>query len=84
MNLNQGTNMLTEFSTTTEHCTAIITSHMASGENFEGAISMGYYPGEPEEIWLELKGTRINIQLADVDVLCKQLKRAAKLAKETK
>ena len=74
--------MLTEFTPSAEHCTAVITSHMGTGENFEGAIAVGYYPGSPGEIWMETHGVRSNIQLADVDAFCKQLKRAAKLAKE--
>ncbi len=72
--------MITEF-VGGEVCTAVMTSHMESGENFDGAISIGYYPSSSQEIWIESKGQRTNIQLSDVDAFCKQLKRAAKLAK---
>ena len=73
--------MLIEFMPSAEHCTAVITSHLDSGENFDGAIAIGYYPGSTE-IWMQAQGVRVNIQSADVDVFCKQLKRAAKIAKD--
>jgi hypothetical protein len=74
--------MITEFSPGAEQCTAVLTSHMDTGENFEGAISIGIYPDVQNEIWFEFKGHRINIQCVDVPTLCKQLKRAAKIATE--
>lgn len=75
--------MLTEFTPTAEQCTAVITSHTESGDNYEGAISVGYYPGVLDEIWIEFKGTRMNIHLSNIDVVCRQLKRAARIAKES-
>jgi hypothetical protein len=75
--------MLTEFNVG-ETCTAVITSHMeATGENFDGAISIGYYDGS-DEIWIGRQGQRLSIQAHDVDTLCKQLKRAKTLAAAAK
>lgn len=76
--------MLTEFLPNAEHVTAVITSHLDSGENFDGAIAIGYYPENPAEIWLRTQGVTINVQLGDVDDLCRQLKRAKKLAAQQK
>lgn len=77
--------MLTEFTPSREHVTAVITSHLAvSGENFDGAITIGHYPENNAEVFLRTQGITINVQLADVDDLCRQLKRAKKLAAEQK
>lgn len=70
--------MLTELNTG-DACTAIMTSHLETGENFDGAISIGHY-ADGREIWVEAGGRRFHVQLADVDALCKQLKRAKSLA----
>ena len=74
--------MITEFAPIAERCTAVLTSHMEGGENFEGALAIGVYPYATNEIWMEFSGQRINIQSADVPDLCKQLRRAAKIATE--
>lgn len=77
--------MLTEFTPTAEHVTAVITSHMDSGENFDGAITIGYYPESQGEVWIiRHEGHTLNVQLADVDDFCRQLKRAKKMAAEQK
>lgn len=70
--------MLTEFDNN-ETCTAVITSHLESGENYDGAVSIGHYADAPE-IWIAANGSRFHLQLVDVDVFCKQLKRAKTLA----
>lgn len=72
--------MITEFGAN-EVCSAVITSHLATGENFDGAISIGYYPGQNNEIWIQTQGYTINVQLADLNEFIKQLKRAALIAK---
>lgn len=72
--------MLTEFSETTERVTAVITSHLESGENFDGAIVIGFYPENNMEVFIQVQGITINVALADVDDLCRQLKRAKKIA----
>lgn len=63
-------------------CTAVITSHLETGENFDGAIALGYYREQMNEIWLRFNGVTLNVQLEDVDVLCKQLKRAARMCRQ--
>lgn len=73
--------MLTEFEPNAERVTAVITSHLESGENFDGALAIGVYTGDNTEIWVQPpNGRQLNIQLADVDDLCRQLKRAKKIA----
>jgi hypothetical protein len=74
--------MLTELAVVGESVTAVLTSHLATGENFDGAMLFGIYPGNTEEIWIEFRGQRLNLQLPDVPAVIKQLKRAAKLAAE--
>jgi hypothetical protein len=74
--------MLTELAPNSERATAVITSHLESGENFDGAIVIGVYPENETEIWIESQGTRIAVMCGDVDSLCKQLKRAKKIALE--
>ena len=75
---------MTEIAPDAERVTAVLTSHMGSGEDFEGAIVIGIYPNSMTEIWIESHGQRTNIQCSDVDVFCKQLKRAKKIAQEQK
>jgi hypothetical protein len=74
--------MMLEVAPASERVTAVITSHMGTGENFDGAIVIGIYPTSRDEIWIEFRGQRANVQLEDVDDLCKQLKRAKKRAAE--
>lgn len=74
--------MMTELSPFADRCTAVMTSHLDSGENFEGAILFGVYPDNQLEIWILAAGVRTNINVTDVDAFCKQLKRAAKIARE--
>jgi hypothetical protein len=74
--------MMTEMHPDLESVTAVLTSHMESGENFDGAISLGFYSGQRAEVFIQAQGVTINIQCADVDAFCKQLKRAKKLAQE--
>ncbi len=74
--------MLLELAPASEHVTAVITSHMETGENFDGAIVIGVYPGNREEIWIEFHGQRANVRGKDVEDLCKQLRRARKIAGE--
>lgn len=76
--------MLIEFAPTADHVTAVMTSHLQTGENFDGAIVIGFYPESTIEIFVRTQGVTINVQLADVDDLCRQLKRAKKLAAEQK
>ena len=73
--------MITEFNSG-ETCTAVITSHLETGENFDGAISIGYYKESSNEVWIQAQGYTVNIQLADLSEFIKQLKRAAKIAGE--
>lgn len=73
---------MTEIAANGERVTAVLTSHTEGGENYDGAILIGIYPGANSEIWVELHGARANIQCSDIDALCKQLKRAKKIAQE--
>lgn len=72
--------MLTEFTESSERVTAVITSHLESGENFDGAIVIGFYPQNNMEVFIQAQGIVINVALGDVDDLCRQLKRAKKIA----
>lgn len=74
--------MLAEISPATERVTAVLTSHMATGENFDGAVLIGVYPESKEEVWIEHGGHRWNPQIEDIAAFCKQLKRAGQIAKE--
>jgi hypothetical protein len=74
--------VITEFACRSESVTAVITSHMETGENFDGAIVIGVYPEDLDEIWIETQGVRTNIQVADIPAFCKQLKRAGQIAQE--
>jgi hypothetical protein len=74
--------MMTEIAPDFETVTAVLTSHLESGEDFEGAILIGYYPSNNDEVWIESHGQRTTIQCSDVDALCKQLKRAKRIAME--
>lgn len=71
--------MMTEYDNG-ERVTAVMTSHTDSGENYEGAITIGVYPENDQEIWVAFGNGRMNVQLADVPAFCKQLKRAAVIA----
>ncbi len=72
---------MTEF-TVSENVTATMTFHLESGEGFDGPLSIGTYPSSPGEVWIEIDGSRRNIPAEDIDVFCKQLKRAARIATE--
>lgn len=48
--------MLTQFEPNTERVTAVITSHLESGENFDGAIAIGVYPQNDAEIFIQASG----------------------------
>jgi hypothetical protein len=72
--------VITEFNDTTERVTAVITSHLESGENYDGAIVIGFYPKNNAEVFIQAQGITINVALEDVDDLCRQLKRAKKIA----
>ncbi|KAF1019669.1 MAG: hypothetical protein GAK30_02985 [Paracidovorax wautersii] len=73
--------MITEI-TLAERVTAVITSHLDDGDNYDGAIVIGVYPHSQSEIWIEHQGARSNIQVADIPGLIKQLRRAARIAEE--
>ena len=72
--------MIQEY-TANEICTATITSHLESGENFDGAIAIGYYQGQTE-VWIQSVQHRFSVQPQDINALCKQLKRAKLIAME--
>lgn len=72
--------MINEFDPVVEAVTAVLTSHLSSGENFDGAIIIGYYPETDSEVWFHNGKHRLNIQCSDIDELCKQLKRAKRMA----
>lgn len=74
--------MMQEIQPGAERVTAVLTSHLESGENFDGPITLGTYPENRAEIFVRTQGITINVQVGDVDALCKQLKRAKKLALE--
>lgn len=74
--------MHAEIDSNIEKVTAVLTSHMESGENFEGAILIGVYLGSQDEIWIQNSGHRFNLRCADVPTFCKLLKTAAQIAKE--
>jgi hypothetical protein len=72
----------TEFSVITEAVTASMTMPLESGEHFGGPISIGYYPGNNSEIWIEFEDARLNIQRASLKDFIKQLRRADSIAAE--
>lgn len=74
--------MITEISDSAERVTAVMTSHMPDGVNFDGAIVIGFYPENDKEVFIRAQAITINVQLGDVDDLCRQLKRAKKIAAE--
>lgn len=76
--------MLTELDPDSERVTAVITSHMETGENFDGAILIGVYPENRDDVWIEFHDKRANVRCTDVDTFCKQLKRAKAIALEQK
>ena len=63
-----------------ECVTAAITSHLESGENFDGPVCVGVYQQNELEIFIDLCGVRTNIDVRDVDLLCRELKRAKAIA----
>ena len=74
--------MITEFAIATEICSSVLTTHLESGENFDGAVSIGFYPQNPCEVCIEHQEHRMNIQCVDIDAFCRQLRRARQLAIE--
>ena len=74
---------LTEFAPVAEVCTATFTSHVEqTGENFDGPICVGIYPGTTDEIWIEFMTPRANLNVNDIEGFIKQLRRAVKIAKD--
>lgn len=58
-----------------------------NGEHFGKPLSVGFYPGHDEgheEIWIEGDCGRQNIPVQHVEAVIRQLRRAAKIAKESK
>lgn len=76
--------MLTEFNPKTEVVTAVITSPIENGEMLDAPIVIGYYPGIQTEIFLRIEDQTINVQIKDVPVLAKQLKRTMELVIQQK
>ena len=74
--------MMAIFVPAVEHVTAVMTTHLETGENFDGAITLGYYPGNRAEVFIQTQGQTVNIQVPDVNAFCRELKRAKKMAIE--
>jgi hypothetical protein len=72
----------TEFSAATDAVTATMTMPLETGEHFGSPVSIGYYPGNNGEIWIEYEGARLNIQRSALKDFIKQLKRADLIAAE--
>jgi len=74
---------LTEISPGCDLVTAVFNSELESGESFDSPVCIGHYNGT-DEIFIVQGELTLNIQNADITEFCKQLKRAAKIAKEHK
>lgn len=61
--------------------TAVLNSEMDTGESFSPPVAIGFYKGQ-SEVFIFHDATVLNIQNADIEKFCKQLRRAAKLANE--
>ena len=75
-------NEVTEFATALEHITATIHMTAISGcEAYQGPLHIGHYKGS-DEIFIESEGHRTNIPAHLIEPFVKQIRRAAKLAKQ--
>lgn len=72
---------LTEFAPGSDRIVAAFNSELSSGESFGPPICIGFYVGEAE-VFIQHGDQTANLQASDVDAFCKQMKRAAKLAKD--
>lgn len=71
---------ITQVAPTVESVTAILVSRLDSGENFDPPVLIGIYPSSNKEIWVESDGKRVNINVEDVNPLCRELRRARDIA----
>lgn len=74
---------VTEFAVNAEVCTATVYLALETGESYMGPLHIGYYPNS-DEVWIEQEGQRVQFSCRHFDAVIKQLKRAHKIAKETK
>lgn len=72
-----------EVAAATETITAVMDVRLKTGESYSGPLIVGYYANEAE-LWIEREGQRINVPVDALAPLIKQLRRAEKLARETK
>jgi hypothetical protein len=77
-------NEVTEFAPASEHITATIHMTAIKGcEAYQGPLHIGHYNGT-DEIFIESEGIRTNIPAHLIELFIKQIRRAAKLAKQEK
>lgn len=68
-----------------ECVTTIFTSPTPDGAYCDGAMAIGYYPDNRDEVFLQLDdGTVFNIQCDDVNAFCRAVKRAKQFAQAQK
>lgn len=72
----------TEFAPGSEVVTAVMNLPLENGEHFGSPVSIGYYPTDNSEIWIEFEGTRLNIQRGHLKDFIKQLRRADNIVAE--
>ncbi|MDB5777547.1 MAG: hypothetical protein JWP38_3680 [Herbaspirillum sp.] len=75
-------NNVQEFSVAIEQVTATMTLPISGGEHFGPPLTIGIYPGG-SEIWIECEVGRINIPSEHVNAFIKQIRRAAKISKDS-
>jgi len=73
----------TEIATATETITAVMDVRLKTGEGYWGPLIVGHYTNDAD-VWIECEGQRINLPVDAIAPLIKQLRRAEKLARETK
>ena len=76
----------TEFAPGHETVTASIDVRHATGESYTGPLTIGYYQDDNSDpgLWLELEGERVQFVTSALPAVIKQLRRAARMAKEDK
>ena len=73
---------LTELNPKIDMIVAAFNSDLDGGECYGDPIVIGYYDGQGE-VFIQQGDLLVNVMAKDIDAFCKQLKRAAKFAKES-
>jgi hypothetical protein len=68
-----------------EVATAAIDIRLLTGEGYTGPMHIGYYKEDDDPgLWIRLEGERVQFVASALPAVIKQLRRAAKLAREGK